>query len=148
MAHPFKPMTEEEIAKFLAEARNAIVSINRADAAPLISPVWYIYEEECLYFSVTNDSAKHRYLQRDPRVAVCIDGGHPDERAVTIYGTAEMLEDEGDWPDAILWRCGCRYKDKEQHELLREYLESIKSETVLIGVNCESGTLIGRDYNQ
>ena len=146
MAHPFKAMSEDEVASFLAEPHNAIIAVNRENGAPLISPVWYLYEEECIYFSVTNDSAKHRHLKRDPKVSVCIDGGHPDERAVTIYGAAEMFENECDWPDDILWRTACRYT--EPNEFVREYLDSIKSESVLIKLNCNKSKVVGRDYNR
>ncbi len=146
MAHPFKAMNKDEVAGFLAGPHNAIIAVNREDNAALISPVWFLYEEECLYFSVTNDSAKHRYLKRDSNVSVCIDGGHPDERAVTIYGTAELLKNESDWPDDILWRTACRYT--EPNEFVREYLESIKSESILVKINCNNSKLVGRDYNR
>jgi len=148
MAHPFRKMSEDQIADFLTENRNAIIAVNREDGAPLISPVWYLYEEKSLYFSVTNDSAKHRCLKRDPQVAICIDGGHPDERAVTIYGKAELYENESDWPDDILFHTASRYTDIEAYEFVREYLNTIKSESVLVKIDRTSSKLIGRDYNR
>ena len=148
MAHPFRQMSEAQVTEFFAQAHNAIVAVNREDNAPLISPVWYLYEEANLYFSVTRDSAKYRYLKRDPQVAVCIDGGHPDERAVTIYGTAEFYENETDWLEDILFRTACRYTDTEQHEFVREYLNTIKSESVVVKIGRISSKLIGRDYNR
>ena len=148
MFHPFRQMDEDQIAEFLAEKRTAIIAVNRAVKSPLISPVWYLYEQANLYFSVTRDSAKYHCLKRDKKVTVCIDGGHPDERAVTIYGIAEFYENENDWPEDILFRIASRYTDAEQQEFVREYLNTIKSESILIKINSNDGKLLGRDYNR
>ena len=64
-------------------------------------PVWYLYEEGRLYFSVPVATAQCRQLRRDPRIALCIDGGRPDARFVTLYGTAEAVEEESPWRDAL-----------------------------------------------
>ena len=141
-------MDEGQIAEFLAAARHATVAINRINDSPLISPVWYLQENDFIYFSITSDSAKYRYLKRYPKVAICIDGGYPDERAVTIYGTAELEELDSAWPDDILWRTATRYVSSDQHEFLRDYLETIKTDSVLATVSYKHGRIVARDYNR
>lgn len=86
-------MDAKAIDEFLrAPNRHAIAGTNRRDGAPQLSPVWYLYEEGTMYISIPVGSAKHRNLQRDPRLSVCVDGGRQDVRTVILYGTAELRE--------------------------------------------------------
>src|SRR5262245_10205810 len=85
-------MNQAQIDAFLAPSRHAIVATNTPDGGPQLSPVWYIYENQHLYISAGVNAVKVRNLRRDPRVTVCIDGGHPDARYVIIHGMATILE--------------------------------------------------------
>jgi hypothetical protein len=59
-------------------------------------------------------SAKYRQLSRDPRIALCIDAGHPDARAVCISGKAKFVAD-GDPKRADLeWRILRRYHETDE----------------------------------
>ncbi len=107
-------MTQARIEEFHQAPRNAIVGTNRRDGAPQLSPVWYLYEDGRFYIGVRRTSAKYRNLQRDPRIGLCIDGGHPDSRAVMIYGSAELIEADSPWRDQMEWRITRRYYDNDE----------------------------------
>jgi PPOX class probable F420-dependent enzyme len=114
-------MTQAEIEAFLEAPRHAIVATNRANGAPQLSVVWYIYEGETLYFSTAKGTAKYRNLLRDPRVSVCIDAGRSDvnnvdERSVVFYGTAQVIDEE-DIDDAqmeLCWKIYRRYYETDE----------------------------------
>lgn len=138
-------MTQEQIEAFLAAPRHAVVSALRRDGSPQLSPIWYLCENDRLYFSILVKSAKCRQLRRDPRIALCVDGGHPDARFVAIYGTAEVIEDESPWREDIEWRILRRYHETE--EAARRYQAETAGEgpSALVVVTPER--VVGRDYN-
>jgi PPOX class probable F420-dependent enzyme len=138
-------MTPEQIEAFLAAPRHAVVAALRRDGSPQLSPIWYLCEKDRLYFSTLAESAKCRQLRRDPRIALCVDGGHPDARFVTIYGTAEIVEEESPWREDIEWRILRRYHESEEEA--RRYREEIDGagRNALVVVTPER--VVGRDYN-
>ena len=138
-------MSREQIEAFLAAPRHAVVAALRRDGTSQLSPIWYLCENDRLYFSIFVESAKYRQLRRDPRIALCIDGGHPDARAVMIYGTAELIEDEGPWREDLKWRILLRYHESEAQA--RRYQEEIAEQGrgALVVVTPER--IVGRDYN-
>ena len=114
MAFAAPLMTQARIEEFLQAPRHAIVGTNRRDGPPQLSPVWYLYEESRFYISVLVASAKYRNLQRDPRISLCVDGGHPDARAVMIYGSAELIVADSPWREEMHWRITRRYFDSDE----------------------------------
>lgn len=108
-----KIMTDAEIDTILQATVNAILATNRRNGAPHLSPIWYLYEDGRFHISVGADSVKARNVRRDPRVSLCIDEGHPDGQAVTVYGTAELVETESAWRGDVTWRIILRYHETE-----------------------------------
>jgi PPOX class probable F420-dependent enzyme len=116
MAH--HRMTESEVRAFLASdpPHTAKVATVRADGSPHIAPVWFAVDDDGLIvFTTGSGTQKGKAIQRDARVAVCVD----DERApfafVVIEGTAEIVDD----PDALLhWATviGGRYMGADHAE--------------------------------
>jgi PPOX class probable F420-dependent enzyme len=138
-------MTPEQIDAFLAAPRHAVVAALRRDGSPQLSPIWYLCERDRIYFSILVDSAKYRQLRRDPRIALCIDGGHPDARFVTVYGTAEILEGESPWREDLEWRILRRYHDTE--EQARRYQQETAGDGPGALVVVTPERVVGRDYN-
>jgi PPOX class probable F420-dependent enzyme len=137
-------MTPAQIEEFLRAPRHAVVGTNPRDGAPQLSPVWYVYEDGCLYISVLADSAKFRNLGRDPRISVCIDGCYPDYRTVIIYGTAELVEAGHPLQEEMHWRIIRMYHETEAEA--RRYLEATRGEqSVLIIVTPHK--IVTQDYN-
>jgi PPOX class probable F420-dependent enzyme len=119
-------MSQAEIEEFLQEPRFAIVGTNRENGPPQLTPVWYLYEDGRIYFTMYVESAKYRNLRRDPRIGICIAGKSPDARAVMFYGSVELVTEASTWADDIGWRVIRRYYDNDVET--RAYMEEAATE--------------------
>lgn len=138
-------MSRDQIDAFLATPRHAVVAAQRSDGTSQLSPVWYLFEESRLYFSTLAHAAKCLHLRQDPRIAICIDGAHPDARFVSIYGTAEILAEDSAWREALEWRITRRYHDSDEAARRYEAESAGQGRSVLVVVSPEQ--IMGRDYN-
>lgn len=145
MAYPVKIMTESQIDEFLHETRNVVVGTNRSDGAPQLSPTYYLYDEGRIYIGMNAGCAKHHNLRRDKRISICVDGGYPDARTITVYGTAEIIEEDSPWRDEILWRITRRYADSDEDA--RRKTEIARSGTVRVLIAVTPDKIIALDYN-
>ena len=143
MAEAAFRMSREQIDAFLAAPRHAIVAVLRDDGRPQLSPVWYLYEKDRLYFSVLVATAKYRQLRRDPRIALCVDGGHPDARFVTLHGVAEIVEKESPWREDLAWRIVRRYCDSDEAARSWQAEVATRGRQALVAPE----RILGRDYN-
>lgn len=137
-------MTPSQIETFLEAPRHAILATNRRDGPPQLSPVWYVFQEGLFYISIGLGTAKHRNLQRDPRVSLCVDGGHPDARAVMIYGAAELVKGDHPLRQEMRWRIIRHYHESE--EAARRYANEVEAlPSVLVIVTPQK--IISQDFN-
>jgi nitroimidazol reductase NimA-like FMN-containing flavoprotein (pyridoxamine 5'-phosphate oxidase superfamily) len=104
-----------------------------------------LYEEGRFYIGILAATAKYRNLRRDPRISLCVDGGHPDARTVMIHGIAELIEAETPWRDEMTWRITRRYHESDEDA--RRYREKASEwgRTALIVVTPEK--IISQDFN-
>jgi PPOX class probable F420-dependent enzyme len=94
------------------------VSVVRADGSPLVTPIWFLYEDGAIYFTPREKSEWFACLRRDPRVALCIDEQPLPYRKVIIEGEAELVYDVGrddEWRDQYR-RIAGRYVDAQGAE--------------------------------
>lgn len=146
MSYPFKTMSDDELTAFLHEPRHAIVATNRHGGPPQLSPVWFVYENGRLLFSVQSTSVKYANLRRDPRVAVCIDAGHPDARSVALYGSAELrLDDVDAAPDPLHERIARRCLDSQADAM--SYLQKARAVSALVLVALSPDKVLAHEYN-
>ena len=78
------------------------VSVVREDGSPLVTPIWFVYEDGAIYFTPREKSEWFACLRRDPRVALCIDEQPLPYRKVIVEGRAELVYDVGNddqWRD-------------------------------------------------
>lgn len=95
-------MTAREQQAFLAEAGILLhIATVREDGTPLLTPIWFIWEEEAIWFTPRQQSEWFACLRRDPRVSLCIDEQSLPYRKVVVEGTAELIHDLG---EDDLWR--------------------------------------------
>lgn len=94
------------------------ISVVREDGSPLVTPIWFIYEDGAIYFTPREKSEWFACLRRDPRVALCIDEQPLPYRKVIVEGVAELVHDVGEddaWRDQYR-RIAGRYVDQEAAE--------------------------------
>ncbi len=118
------PMTETERDAFLREP-GILMRIATVDAsgAPHVTPIWFVYEDEAIYFTPREMSAWRTHLSNDPRVSLCIDEQPLPYRKVLLRGSAQMVHDLGEddvWRDQYR-RIAQRYVPEEQAE---DYVQS------------------------
>lgn len=99
----------ERVVAFLSEGtRTGILAFLASDGRPLVTPVWFVVDGGDLAFNTGLQTPKGRAMQRDPRVAICVDDPHPPYSFVQVQGLATVSEDPPDVFD-IATRTGARY---------------------------------------
>jgi nitroimidazol reductase NimA-like FMN-containing flavoprotein (pyridoxamine 5'-phosphate oxidase superfamily) len=105
-------MTEAEVAEFLGEPGHLLRLATTDDAgAPLVVPIWFVFEDGRIYFTPRERSAWRTYLDRDPRVCLLIDESGGAMRKVVVHGSADRvygLGHDDEWRD-LYRRIACRY---------------------------------------
>ncbi len=75
---------------FLSEPRYAVIATINESGMPQLTAIWYELQGDQVLMNTVAGRLKHRNLQRDPRVSLCILDG---ERYVTLYGRAMLTDD-------------------------------------------------------
>ena len=65
-------MTKTEREAFLAGLHVGVVSVNRADEGPLLAPIWYIYEDDIVWFSTGAKSVKGLLMNLGTRISMVV----------------------------------------------------------------------------
>ena len=96
-------LTDAETRRFLAEREVLMrIAVVRKDGTPLVTPIWFICEDDAIYFTPRKQSEWFACLRHDPRTALCIDESAQPYRKVLIEGKAELVHDIGEddvWRD-------------------------------------------------
>jgi len=89
-----RKMDEAEWRAFLQTgARTAKCATVRANGRPHIAPVWFLLKEGDIWFTTWHESVKAKCLQRDPRLALCVEDDRPPFSYVSVDGRAEFVDD-------------------------------------------------------
>ncbi len=137
-------MTDNQVAAFLEGRRNAVVATLHADGSVQLSPVWYVMDGGKMYISTSNRSVKMRNLRSDPRISVCVEGGHDDFRYVTLSGSVHIVEHGDELQQRMRRRIIRRYHDSD--EGAQAYADSTDDGTQVLLV-LEPHRIYARDYN-
>ena len=138
-------MDPSQIKAFLDEPRHAIAAVVRPNGEAQLSPIWFVYDADKLYFSVLQKSAKYRHLRRDPRITICIDAGHPDARAVTLSGPAELITEDSPERADLEWRILRRYHKSDEDARRYQVYIADEGPGALIAVSPDR--IAGWDFN-
>ena len=92
-------ITDPQVRAFLTEGtRTGKLGFLSPGGRPLVTPVWFVLEGDTVVFNTGQDTAKGRYLARDPRVSLCVDLQEPPYAFVQVQGDAELSEE----PDELV----------------------------------------------
>jgi PPOX class probable F420-dependent enzyme len=106
----------ERNAFLLHGTRTAKVGVVRRDGSALVTPVWFVLDEDgSVVFETARRSLKGRALRRDPRVSICVEDDDPPFGFVRIDGVAELSDD---LDELLVWttRIAARYMGPERAE--------------------------------
>lgn len=109
-----------ELRRFLcAGTRTGKLGFTARDGRPLVAPVWFVVDGSDdapeVLFNTGRNTAKGRAIQRDPRLAMCVDSERPPYGFVQVQGIATWTED----PDELIRSAtaiGARYMGAERAE--------------------------------
>lgn len=91
--------------RFVENPRIARLATIGRDGAPLVTPVWYAVEDGDFLVVTDGGSQKHRNVERDPRVELCIDDERPPYHTILIRGRASVEPERGpEWRLALAVR--------------------------------------------
>ena len=100
----------------LTGTRTAKVAVLRRDGSPLVTPVWFLPDEDgSLIFETGRSSVKGRSLSRDPRVSICVEDDEPPFGFVRVDGIAELSDDHD---ELLSWtiKIAARYMGDDRAE--------------------------------
>ncbi|OBF82824.1 F420-dependent protein [Mycobacterium sp. 852002-51163_SCH5372311] len=106
----------DRVVEFLsAGTRTGMLGFVASDGRPLVTPVWFVVDDGQLAFTTARNTPKGLALQRDPRVAICVDDPHPPYSFVQVQGTATLSDDPQDVLN-VATRTGARYMGADRAE--------------------------------
>lgn len=80
-----------KVRAFLDERRYAVIATINESGASQLTAIWYELQGDEVMMNTAAGRLKHRNLQRDPRVSICV---VDEERYVTLYGRATLMDDQ------------------------------------------------------
>jgi nitroimidazol reductase NimA-like FMN-containing flavoprotein (pyridoxamine 5'-phosphate oxidase superfamily) len=104
-------MNEDETSRFLAGKPFCRLGCLDEEGWPYVVPCWFEYSDGGFYIVPRARSAWARHIQKNPRVALCIDDETIYNQRVLVKGEATILEEPnlgGRWVD-IARRMSLRY---------------------------------------
>ena len=78
--------------RFLKGVHFAVVATIAANGLPHQTVMWYALEGDQLLLSTPRESLKHKHLQRDPRLSVCVEDHYT---YLTLTGAVTLDEEAG-----------------------------------------------------
>ncbi|MEV0296681.1 PPOX class F420-dependent oxidoreductase [Nocardia sp. NPDC050710] len=90
-------LSDPQVREFLClGTRTGKVAVVAADGRPLVTPVWFVLEDDTVVFNTGKTSAKGKAFARDNRIALVVDQEEAPYGSVQIQGTVTLSEDLDD----------------------------------------------------
>ena len=84
----------DTVRSFLAERRYAVLATHDPDGGIHLTPIWFLFEDDCFYFASSSGSRKVKNVERKFSASVVVDAREPGrERWVSASGPVEILSD-------------------------------------------------------
>ena len=87
-------LLSERQQRFVAKPRVAVLATVGRHGAPHTAPVWYRYQDGVFIVLTDRGSQKHRNVERDPRVELCIDDKEPPYHTVIVREAVRAAHDQ------------------------------------------------------
>ena len=86
----------DSIREYLNGRHYATLATLNEDGSILLTPVWYLFEEECFFVETAASARKVRNILARPQVSILVDSRRKlgSERWVSAAGTAEIIRGE------------------------------------------------------
>jgi PPOX class probable F420-dependent enzyme len=85
----------DELRSFLGERRYAVLATHDPDGGVHLTPIWFLFEDDCFYFGSSSGSRKVKNVERNLSASVVVDAREPGrERWVSASGPVEILRDD------------------------------------------------------
>jgi len=111
------PLTTSEALALLSEPRMAHLATCSPGSSPRVTPIWYVYDKSCFYFTTRRGRLKSNHIQLNPHIALSVATDERPYRAVCAFGTASLVKkDRDEWLERICMR----YGEQEGKEWLSE----------------------------
>ena len=125
------PMDQKDMLDFLDRERVLMRLATVDDAGyPMVHPVWFVYEDNCLWAVVERASRKAKLLRKNSKVYFTIDRSTEPPKGVRGRGTAALIED-----DSLALRLTqkhlLKYHGSIEDEFARGFLQSIHESVVV-----------------
>ena len=116
---------------FLEAPWIVVVATIGRDGMPHLTPNWYAVQDGRIAISTTKETVKYGNLSRDDRVSLCVCTEPLAKEYTTIWGRAEISDDESIWPVTrrIVERYAVPDKVDDRMALLRSQRRVIVSVT-------------------
>ena len=98
MEQTLTPQENRELEELLRPSRIAVVATVGPTGMPQLTPNWYVFQDGRIAISTTKERIKYRNLSRDSRLAVCIYSEPGAGEYASVYGEAEIIDDDSIWP--------------------------------------------------
>ena len=82
----------DDLERFVAAPRIAVLSYTKRDGSPAQAPIWYRYDDGRFAMLTSATSPKAKALARDPRACLTIQDDMPPYRAVIVDGHVRLDE--------------------------------------------------------
>ena len=82
----FMPAIDQQTDLFLQQTRVAILGTINHDGSPLLSPMWFTWENSVVNMITRRSSVKWRNLQTRPLASLCVDDRNIPYAAVILSG--------------------------------------------------------------
>ncbi|MGI0005357.1 MAG: pyridoxamine 5'-phosphate oxidase family protein [Nitrososphaera sp.] len=90
--------------------------------APVVHPVWFVYEREKFWIAVDREGAKARSIRENPGVYFLVDVGSSPPRGVRGRGTARVIDDPA-FATEITTKCVKKYLKTARTKKAKEIIE-------------------------
>ena len=126
-------MRSKKIEAFLRKPIIAVLSWTTRSGEPMMTPVWYQYQDGKFLIYTTLATAKARALQRTGRACLCIQYSSPPHRYVTVRGDARIIRDQ-ELAGRLMERLARRYLGRLGSRRFLQLAEKNQQERVIIEV--------------